>query len=234
MGPTLVLWDVDNTMIVNGGVSKDAYAGAFEALTGMRVEHRPRTGGSTDELIMRDLAELHGVSLPAETDPIFDALEHSLRDRTADLAARGHALPGTREALDALARVAGVVQSVLTGNIRPNAYRKLDTFGLAGPPLEWGIGAFGSDDRVRANLVGIAQRRAAAEHGVSFTRANTVLVGDTPNDVRAGLEGGAKVVAVATGSDRADVLAEVGADIVLPSLEDTAAFLVAFKQVLEA
>lgn len=230
----LVLWDVDNTMIANGGVSKDAYAGAFEALTGLRAAHRPRTGGSTDELIMRELAERHGVPLPDGTEAIFDALAHSLASRTGDLAARGRALPGVREALDSLDQVDGMVQSVLTGNIRPNAFTKLDTFGLAGPPLEWSVGAFGSDDNVRANLVGIAQQRASSTYRAPFTRANTVLVGDTPNDVRAGLDGGAKVVAVGTGSDSTEVLAEAGADMVLPSLEDTAAFLAAIKQVLGA
>lgn len=53
-------------MIANGGVSKDAYAGAFELLTGTRAEHRPRTGGSTDALIMRDLADCHEISLTEE------------------------------------------------------------------------------------------------------------------------------------------------------------------------
>ncbi|MFE3443072.1 HAD family hydrolase [Nocardia sp. NPDC059180] len=232
MGSLLVLWDVDNTMIANGGVSKDTYAGAFELLTGVRPESRPRTGGSTDALIMRDLADRHGVALTEDAERIFNALERSLLARRADLAARGRALPGVREALEALAQEGGVIQSVLTGNIRPNGFTKLDTFGLAGPPLDWDIGAFGSDDHIRANLVGIAQGRAAEKYLVSFARGNTVLIGDTPNDVRAGLDGGAKVVGVATGSDRAAVLAEAGADVVLPSLEDTAAFLAAIKQTL--
>ncbi|WP_024801142.1 HAD hydrolase-like protein [Nocardia sp. BMG51109] len=230
----LVLWDVDNTMIANGGVSKDAYAGAFELLTDRRVEHRPRTGGSTDALIMRDLAALHGTSLPDDNAPIFNALERSLSARRPDLAARGRALPGVREALDSLAQLDDIVQSVLTGNIQPNAFTKLDTFGLAGPPLDWAIGAFGSDDEVRASLVGIAQQRAAEKYGVSFTRDNTVLVGDTPNDVRAGLDGGAKVFAVATGSDTIGTLVEAGADVVLPDLTDTAAFLATIKQTLGA
>ena len=126
----------------------------------------------------------------------------------------------------------GVVQSVLSGNIRPNGFVKLDTFGLAGPPLEWDIGASGSDDHVRANLVGSAQRRAAEKYGTPFTCENTVLVGDTPDDVRTGLDGGAKVVAVATGSDDADTLAGAGADVVLPALTETASFLAAIKQML--
>ncbi|WP_327096792.1 HAD hydrolase-like protein [Nocardia vinacea] len=178
---------------------------------------------------MRDLAARHGISLPEDVDLIFHASEQSLLARKADLSERGHVLPGAREALDALAHVDGLVQSVLTGNIRPNGFTKLDAFGLAGSPLDWDIGAFGSDDHVRANLVSVAQRRAARKYGASFARENTVLIGDTPNDVRAGLDGGAKVVAVASGSDSAEVLADAGADAVLSSLADTAAFLTAIK-----
>jgi phosphoglycolate phosphatase-like HAD superfamily hydrolase len=50
-----------------------------------------------------------------------------------------------------------------------------------------------------------------------------VLVGDTPNDVLAGLEGGARVVAVATGSSDVQALKEAGAELVLEDLADTAA-----------
>jgi hypothetical protein len=35
----LVLWDIDGTLIYNGGVSKEAYAAGFTALTGRALEH---------------------------------------------------------------------------------------------------------------------------------------------------------------------------------------------------
>ena len=60
--------------------------------------------------------------------------------------------------------------------------------------------------------------------------ATTVLVGDTPRDVRAGLDGGAHVVAVASGSDDMDSLRKEGADVVLPDLRDTQAVVHAVTQ----
>jgi phosphoglycolate phosphatase-like HAD superfamily hydrolase len=48
-----------------------------------------------------------------------------------------------------------------------------------------------------------------------------VLVGDTPLDVAAGRDGGARVVAVATGPYGVDELEATGADAVLPDLRDT-------------
>ncbi len=50
----LLLWDVDHTLIENGGVSKEIYARAFELLTG----HPPssvETDGRTDFEIMANL-----------------------------------------------------------------------------------------------------------------------------------------------------------------------------------
>jgi phosphoglycolate phosphatase-like HAD superfamily hydrolase len=60
-----------------------------------------------------------------------------------------------------------------------------------------------------------------------FDKSTTVLIGDTPRDVRAGRNGGAHVVAVASGSDSVEVLRSEGADVVLPDLRDTRAVVAA-------
>jgi phosphoglycolate phosphatase-like HAD superfamily hydrolase len=89
--------------------------------------------------------------------------------------------------------------------------------------MDFEVGGYGSDDEVRANLVAVAQARATAKYGETFDKANTILVGDTPRDVRAGRDGGARVVGVATGSDSVESLCAAGADVVLPDLRDTRA-----------
>ena len=91
--------------------------------------------------------------------------------------------------------------------------------------MDFEVGGYGSDDEVRANLVAFAQARAIAKYGATFDKANTILVGDTPRDGRAGLDGGAHVVAVATGSDSVESLRAAGADVVLPDLRDTNAVM---------
>jgi phosphoglycolate phosphatase-like HAD superfamily hydrolase len=83
------------------------------------------------------------------------------------------------------------------------------------------IGAYGLDDAERPPLVKLAQQRAARKYGETFDAATTVLIGDTPNDVRAGHEGGSRVVAVATGSSDEAALRAAGAELVLPDLTDT-------------
>jgi phosphoglycolate phosphatase len=119
-----------------------------------------------------------------------------------------------------------VIQSILTGNTRPSAEIKLRAFDLD-RYLNFDIGAYGTDDDTRANLVGIARQRAEKAHGVNFDADATVLLGDTPNDVAAALASGARIIAVATGKDTAADLSAAGANRVLADLADTPAVLAA-------
>ncbi len=128
--------------------------------------------------------------------------------------------PGQLDALRELADRPDIIQSVLTGNTREAAEIKLRTFDLD-RYLDLDIGAYGTDDDTRANLVKIARQRATAARGIPFDPAATVLIGDTPNDVIAARDGGARIIAVATGSDSAKDLAAAGADTVLDDLTRT-------------
>lgn len=225
----LVLWDVDHTLIENGGVSKAAYRAAFELLAGRPVTEPFETDGSTDWLIIEDLLSLHGLSLTAELRArVEPALVEALDRLLPQLKANGHELPGARDALAALDKEPGVCQSVLTGNIRPNGQAKLAAFGLD-DLLDFEIGGYGSDAPVRSELVAFAQRRAAEKLGQVFDRGTTLLIGDTPRDVEAGLNGGARVLAVATGVFESAELASAGADAVLEDLRDTDAFVSAVR-----
>lgn len=76
---------------------------------------------------------------------------------------------------------------------------------------------------LRSNLVGVAQRKAARKYGGQFDRSTTVQVGDTPRDVQAGRQGGAYVLAVASGASGPEELRAEGADAVLPDLRETGA-----------
>jgi hypothetical protein len=52
----LVLWDVDHTLIENGGMSRATYILAYELLTGQRPTSPPVTDGRTDVAIMVSLS----------------------------------------------------------------------------------------------------------------------------------------------------------------------------------
>ena len=221
----LLLWDIDHTLTENHGVNKEIYALAFELLTGRRAERPAQTDGRTEPEIMLNMLAAHGIEAgPGYLARIPESLVSATEAKAGTLRERGHELPGARAALAAFQSEPEVAQSVLTGNIRPNAVTKLSVFGLDGY-IDFDAGGYGSDDTVRANLVGIAQARASGRYGQAFTTRNTVLVGDTLRDVQAGRRGGARVIAVATGADSAEALLNEGADIVLRDLRDTRALV---------
>jgi phosphoglycolate phosphatase len=227
MGALLLLWDIDHTLTENNGVNKEIYALAFEMLTGQPPQHRARTDGRTEPEIMRDMLARHGMEAsPDQMARVPGVLAEATLANVQKLRERGCALPGARSALAAFQAMPEVVQSVLSGNIWPDAVAKLAAFGLDGF-MDFEAGGYGSDHEHRPALVAVAQQRAAARYGAAFTAVNTVLVGDTLRDVRAGREGGARVVAVATGSDDAGSLRAEGADIVLPDLRNTGAVVAA-------
>src|SRR5262249_29839439 len=145
-----------------------------------------------------------------------------------ELRRQGRALPGAAAALAAIARLPGVVQTVVTGNIPTVARIKLAAFELD-RFLDLEVGAYGPDDHVRGNLVGMARRRAGARYGVAFGAGATLLIGDTPHDVTAARDGGARMVAVASGRFSAAQLREAGAPVVLPDLTDVTALLRAVR-----
>ncbi len=223
--PALVLWDVDHTLIDNGGVSKENYALAFQLLTGRQPTAPARTGGRTDVLIMRTLLDDNGVLRGTFSEPDqLDALARAGRANRTRLQQRGRALPGARVALEVLGATAGVTQSVLTGNVEANAFVKLDAFGLA-EPLDFSLGAFGHESSSRADLVPVAQRKAMERFQFRPDVDTTVLIGDTDRDVEAGMQGGAQVIGVATGGVPVADLLAAGAVYAVQDLTDLSGLL---------
>jgi phosphoglycolate phosphatase len=95
---------------------------------------------------------------------------------------------------------------------------KLEVFGLDGH-FDLASGAYGDDDPERPKLVTVAQRRAGELTGVAFNSDTTVLVGDTPKDVEAGMQAGVHVIGVAAGKSSGPQLRDAGAHEVADDLD---------------
>lgn len=224
---TLVLWDVDRTLLSAGGVDKDVWRQTCIQLTGTPPATLAGTSGRTDPQILLDALMACGLDNDAAQRLLPQALRLEvalLAQRADEMRERGHTMPGAPEVLDALAKQVNVVQSVLTGNVRDNAKLKLACFGLL-EHLDLDIGAYGSDDSRRPLLVRIAQQRARELRGLTVTDADTVIVGDSARDVQAARSCHVRSVAVASGRTDAKDLAAAGADTVLTDLTDLAAAL---------
>lgn len=217
----LVLWDIDQTLIESRSVGREIYADAFGKATGCPLHTMPALAGLTERVIFREALRIHGI---AETGDLFERFAaefaRGYSERADEVSRLGRSLPGAEDGLRALDARADVVQSVLTGNTKTVAALKLRAFGLD-RYLDLEIGAYGTDDDIRANLVKIARQRVEAARGIRFDPATTVLIGDTPHDVTAALDGGARIIAVATGSYTAAALTAAGADAVLDDLTQT-------------
>jgi phosphoglycolate phosphatase-like HAD superfamily hydrolase len=226
----LVLWDVDHTLIETGGVGHELFEAAFKQATGQQLIHPAEVTGRTETAIFRETVELHHITYSETLLARYaDLLTRQYRAHDGELASRGRALPGAADAIAALAEHSRVVQSVLTGNLRPVAEIKLKTFNLdAG--LDLAAGAYGDDDPVRAHLVPIARQRAAKKYQTSFPVGSTILVGDSPSDIEAAHSSSARMVAVASGKSKPGDLRRAGAELILTSLRDTQAVVRAVLQ----
>jgi phosphoglycolate phosphatase len=222
----LVLWDIDGTLVDSAGHGRWAFHEAFQSVVGRPPQDEVPMHGRTDHQIataMLERVEGGAAHLPRMLDQLVDALA-----RKADLIRTdGHPHPGALEALEALASRGGVVQSVLTGNVEANAAVKLAAFGLE-RFVDLEVGGYGSDPHERrSDLVAIARERAEAKYATSIPATRTAIVGDTPLDVAAAHEAGARAVAVATGPHGTEELRRAGADAVLEDLRDVEAVVAA-------
>jgi phosphoglycolate phosphatase len=211
----LVLWDIDGTLVDSAGHGRNAFVEAFVAVVG-RSPEPVEFAGRTDHQIALAMLDGERERLPR----LLEELAAALETRKEAMRREGHAYPGVPETLAALHRRAGVVQSLLTGNIEANAALKVGAFGLE-RWIDFEVGAYGSDPHEeRSELVAVARERAAAKYGAPTA---AVLVGDTPHDVRAAQAAGARAVAVATGFSDLAALRASEPDVLLADLRDTAA-----------
>jgi phosphoglycolate phosphatase len=225
MTDLLVLWDIDHTLMQSGPTAHDAYAAAFQRATGRILVQPWRFDGRTELAAATEVLQAHGLAgSESRLEEFLGFIVAEFLARAGELAATGRALPGAIDSVAAVRAVAGVHQSVLTGNLLPLAELKLATFGLA-EHIDLRLGAYGSDAFERTDLPNHAFARAQRQLGRRFDGATTVIVGDTVRDIQTAHAAGAKAIAVATGTTSAADLHTAGADIVLPDLADTAAVL---------
>jgi phosphoglycolate phosphatase len=211
----LVLWDIDGTLVDSAGHGRFAFEEAFETVIG-GVPDWVEYAGRTDHQIALSMLNNSAEHVPA----VLEQLVAKLAIRKSAIAAEGRVYPGVPETLAALHEADGVINSLLTGNLEANAAVKVGAFGLE-RWLDFEAGAYGSDPHERrSDLVAIARERAAARHGQT---TGAVLVGDTPLDVLAAREAGARAVAVATGFADLDSLRASEPDALLQDLSDTEA-----------
>jgi phosphoglycolate phosphatase-like HAD superfamily hydrolase len=218
--PTILLFDVDGTLVTTCGAGRRAIERAFAA-RGYAAEALRDVpfGGMTDRAIVR--AGLRALGEPADGPAAEAAIDAVLAGYLPILAEELAATPGirlhagVRAALDAAATHPDVALGLGTGNIRPGALLKLDRVGIAD---RFAFGGFGSDHEDRAALLDVGAARGAAHLGAPRARCRVVVVGDTPRDVAAAQAIGAESIVLATSGFTEAALRASGATHVFPDL----------------
>ena len=229
----LVLWNIGLTLLDVARVNRAERLGVRRAVTGRPLVQVPQMAGRTDSEIFFEALAVNAAR-PRPGDPAGEELLgpfasqlaaafHARRDL---LAKQGRLMPGAREAVIAVWRLPGLVQTVLTGAIRPNAIEVLRAFGLD-RYFDTELGGYGSEVYPKGAMLLNARGRAAERYQADFTEHTTVYIADSTRDAEAARIGGARAIGVASGRSSAGELRDAGADVVLDDLADAAAVVAA-------
>lgn len=218
---SLLLFDIDGTLLLSGGAGVRAMTRTFETVFGIPDAFaRSDVAGRTDTFLLSTALGEAGLPDTPEVHARFrDVYVPVLREEMRrPPRGRCELMPGIQPLLDHLAQQASMHLALLTGNFEGAAYAKLGHFGIE-RFFRWGV--FGEESADRNELARVARRRAEERAVPPAARERTVVIGDTPHDIRCAHAIGARVIAVATGSYSVEQLIEAGADIALPDLSDT-------------
>lgn len=218
---TLLLWDIDGTLITARGAGKAALSVAVRQAFGIEDDlHNIDLHGRTDQYVFRIVLQQVGVNHNGEN--VAKLREGYLAALPACLASyQITLLPGIAQLLEQASKRGDVAQGLLTGNLREGAEIKLQSRGV------WHyfpFGAFADDEEDRNKLGPHALRRAAAFHGEEFPPERVWIIGDTPLDIACGKAFGAKTLGVATGKHAVDHLRSAQPDAVLADCADSELF----------
>jgi len=205
-----VLFDIDGTLLHTGGAGAEAWQRAFSELYEAKANIEEHThAGMTDpeiaEIVFREVLGRDG-SETERAEAIGCYLGHLAE---AVVESEGYfVIPGIEDLLPRLV-AEGILLGVVTGNIESAAHIKL---GRGDLNKYFAFGGYGSDSRSRTALTKKALERGGEVSGAPLDLDQTIAIGDTPRDVKAGHGAGIHVVGVATGSYSVDQLKEAGAD----------------------
>ncbi|MDQ2920460.1 MAG: HAD hydrolase-like protein [Acidobacteriota bacterium] len=199
----ILLWDIDGTLI------HSTRPGAFKDYTIPMLKEVFGTAGILPDMKVSGMTDLQivGEALKHEgfTHEHIRERIHHLRESymTAMHKATGNGdqifevLPGVREVLQAVTDSPRYQSALVTGNIEPAAYLKMEIVGLA--EFFTLPGAFGDESHDRRDLPALAADRIRKHLQMDLAPEQFIVIGDTPNDIDCAKHFGARSLAVGTG-----------------------------------
>jgi phosphoglycolate phosphatase len=244
---TVLLWDIDGTLLTTGRAGIFAWEDAAEEVLGKKIDLAElNTSGLTDvevavrivETVLESENRESGVEkiqrtqlIPPRTSPYeggdskAEIVKRLLRSYEKHLPGslpkkQGRVLPGVREILEDARKRTNVLIGLLTGNTRAGAQAKLSYYGLND---YFHFGAFSDDTTDRPSIARKALE-LARERAPGLTLDRVFVIGDTPHDIHCGQAIGARTIAVAFPPYTVEALAELQPWWVLEKLPEPGMF----------
>jgi phosphoglycolate phosphatase len=198
----ILFWDIDGTLM------RSTRAGSFKDYTIPMLEEVFGTAGRLSEMKVSGMTDLQivGEALKHEgfTHEKIRERVHELRESymkamrkfTGDGDQVFEVLPGVREALKAVHAHPRYQSALVTGNIEPAAWLKVEITGLA--EFFTLPGAFGDESHDRRDLPALAAERIRNHLQMDLAPEQFIVIGDTPNDIECAKHFGARSLAVDT------------------------------------
>ncbi len=156
--------------------------------------------GKTDQRILREILDAAGVATDELVSAAMAASIEILASSSDDLARDGVVHPGVGVLIDRLAELPGVRQSLVTGNLSPNARVKVSAMGLD-KHIDFEVGAYGDDHHDRNELVPMALERVRTLRGETYAPDEVWVIGDTEHDLACARAAGVRCLIVGTSWD---------------------------------
>ena len=214
---TLLMFDIDGTLILNSTAGLTAYLRALHDRFGVKLTSADLAPacGKTDLIILRELLDTAGLEeeSPQDSELIaqyYTRLREALQEEPGDIA------PGAMELLERLAKEQGMFLALGTGNLAEGARIKLAHHNL---DHYFTTGGFSEDGATRNELIARGVTKAKRVFNTAFDKV--IVIGDTPRDIACAKDNDFYSIAVATGSFGVQELEDAGADRVLDDLVNT-------------
>ena len=211
---TILLFDLDGTLIKSNGAGTRALNRAFEVHYGLteaiaRVDWR----GKPDTRIIAETLAVHG--LPADDRAIERVRTSYLQFLEEAVKQYPGTLPPGIPSLLVAAKERGFRLGLGTGNLERGARIKLAVHDLN---RFFPVGGFAEDGFDRAELIRKAAERTAAYYCDHEELERVIVVGDTPLDIEAAARNGYYSLAVATGTHSLRELSACHPTLLYPDL----------------
>lgn len=221
----LILFDIDGTLLHSGGCGRAATRLALQEVFGTTGQlDEVSFAGATDWQILLEALVPAGIfveDIERQLDRYNQAVAGHLARIIDQFPIRP--CPGAPEVVAALRENSSALLGLVTGNMESLVAIKLRAAGY--DPLDFKIGAFGSDGWTRPMLPPLALERARRFAGIDFAPDHIVIIGDTPGDIECASSIEARTIAVATGPFSVEQLAAHRPDHVFADLANRDAVL---------